>query len=1137
MRFKRFWGARTRSPNPEPKRKGLAIATTAALVLGLNFSLPAGVLADDETADNADPVVATEVVGEATTEAVTDEATEETPAPEVEAPKEAAPAPAPEASDKDAVETDTAPTEAEASTPEAPATETEAEETVEVMADAQCQVVEHNQWANLAGAWQNGNLNGNNSAYAEGDWVPRRAIVDIQTPGEPATVVVQIDKIVNGKYAFDALRVDSGATIIGIQNNGATINYTLQFAADTAGPHTILFSTHIASELDYGPGMGAGSINGSPYHTRIIELSCGNVGQQDRSMKSDAVKAGNITIVKKADPADGTKFNFALTSPYASTSDIYLADGESVTYRVGVGEATVTENVPAGWELYDVSCVGGAGATYNGSTATVPVADGDNWVCTFTNMLPKYEDLVVTKTATASYTAKFNWGIEKTAEPASTIVMPGGSALIAYTVKVSELGIDYSAAQVTGQISIENPNGVAIEIVDVTDAVDNGGTCTLTAPTSVPALSTVSVNYTCTYPDGAIPADGTNTATVSYKPLYGMSDSPAVATAPVLFTEATVTEIDKTVTIKDNKFTFDPEWTLTYGDADNVYEKTYEVNVPAPEGAEDGRCYKVVNVASVWGDLPDNPIVEDDATVEICVEADLTGIKSLSPSLTRTYDWDIEKTLVEDSVVIDPETGKGTADYSIVVTPGEFTDSDFALTGWIRVTNPNDWTVDYKVSDTFVGADGETYTCTIEGEPFQEGSLGKGGFTEFEYSCDLPADFVGAAGDKNTVTVEWGDGKSTTSEFAVDWWEDLNTDITEVHKEIVVKDYFNGADDGVIVHPDATLQWRDGEPYTFTYTGEFQIDPGTCEVVNNLVKIEGTDWQDHVTDEWCNPADVFGVKSIEPSFTRTYDWDISKSVVKDSVTIDPITGKGSADYKVVVTPGGFVDSDFALTGTLVVMNPNAWDVDYVASDVFIAGDETEIQCSIDGMDEVSGTLPPGTVEDPSIAEFTYECSFPEDFTPSEDDVNTIVVQYGDEDATVSVVPVDWYSDAVDVTEVHGTIEVADYFNGSEEATFVWELEWNADGTPYEKVYTGEFQVDPGTCEVVTNYVEIVGTDWNDMTENEWCLAAPEKPGKPPVKPKPEMPVTGEDSGLLAMLALMSILGGAVGIAATRKRHA
>lgn len=344
------------------------------------------------------------------------------------------------------------------------------------------------------------------------------------------------------------------------------------------GPHTILFSTHIASEPDYGPGMGAGTINGSPYHARTIELSCGNVGQQDRSMKSDAVKAGNITIVKKADSSVGTKVNFTLTSPYASTSDIYLAGGESVTYRVGVGEATLTENVPDGWKLENVSCVGGTGATYNGSTATVPVTNSDNWICTFTNVIQSYEDLVVTKTAQASYTAKFNWGIDKTAEPANEIVMPGGSALIAYTVKVSEMGVDFSAAQVTGQISIENPNDVAIELVDVTDVVDNGGTCTLTARTSVPTLLTVNVDYTCTYPDGKIPADGTNTSTVSYERLNGMSESPAVATAPALFTDAAVTEIDKTVTIKDNKFTFDPEWTLAYGDPNNVYEKTYEGN-------------------------------------------------------------------------------------------------------------------------------------------------------------------------------------------------------------------------------------------------------------------------------------------------------------------------------------------------------------------------------------------------------------------------------------------------------------------------------------------------------------------------------------------------------------------------------
>src|SRR4029079_17122762 len=48
---------------------------------------------------------------------------------------------------------------------------------------------------------------------------------------------------------------------------------TISFTANTAtDPIVISWGGHIASSVDWGAGEAAGGINGSPYHTRLIDL-------------------------------------------------------------------------------------------------------------------------------------------------------------------------------------------------------------------------------------------------------------------------------------------------------------------------------------------------------------------------------------------------------------------------------------------------------------------------------------------------------------------------------------------------------------------------------------------------------------------------------------------------------------------------------------------------------------------------------------------------------------------------------------------------------------------------------------------------------------------------------------------------
>ena len=98
-----------------------------------------------------------------------------------------------------------------------------------------------------------------------------------------------------------------------------------------------------------------------------------------------------------------------------------------------------------------------------------------------------------------------------------------------------------------------NPNDWDAITADVTDAVDNGGACTVTNGTavSIPADSSVTLDYSCTYASAPNPSAGVNTAVATRN--ASASPTPhASATGTAGFTfDTPTTEIDKNVTVAD----------------------------------------------------------------------------------------------------------------------------------------------------------------------------------------------------------------------------------------------------------------------------------------------------------------------------------------------------------------------------------------------------------------------------------------------------------------------------------------------------------------------------------------------------------------------------------------------------------
>lgn len=111
----------------------------------------------------------------------------------------------------------------------------------------------------------------------------------------------------------------------------------------------------------------------------------------------------SITIIKDADPADGTDFTFdfeeegdeessAAQVPFV-LDDAVPDDGDGVTNsmtfdNLDPGQYIVTEMVPEDWELEDIECTGGTEIGFVINGVSILLEPGDAVVCTFLNTQP-----------------------------------------------------------------------------------------------------------------------------------------------------------------------------------------------------------------------------------------------------------------------------------------------------------------------------------------------------------------------------------------------------------------------------------------------------------------------------------------------------------------------------------------------------------------------------------------------------------------------------------------------------------------------------------------------------------------------------------------------------------------------------
>ena len=261
------------------------------------------------------------------------------------------------------------------------------------------------------------------------------------------------------------------------------------------------------------------------------------------------------------------------------------------------------------------------------------------------------EDLQVSKNATPGFTRTYSWSIAKSASPNQFVQPAGSKATANYTVTVTQTGYTDSGWQASGMITLTNPNDFFdFTGVNVSDAVDDGGLCSVTdgSDVTVPASSSVKLPYTCTYSSQpAYGATATNTATATWDgSTLATPDSTANGHATFTFNDGTSgnpSPVNNCVTVTDTNVTT-PLGTDCYGTNPTVQTYTYSLSFTAPAGT----CQTFPNTASLSTGQE-----RQRGSVKVCGTQDLKVTKNATPGFTRTFTWSITKganpTLIEQA--------------------------------------------------------------------------------------------------------------------------------------------------------------------------------------------------------------------------------------------------------------------------------------------------------------------------------------------------------------------------------------------------------------------------------------------------------------------------------------------------------
>jgi uncharacterized repeat protein (TIGR01451 family) len=467
---------------------------------------------------------------------------------------------------------------------------------------------------------------------------------------------------------------------------------------------------------------------------------------------------------------------------------------------------------------------------------------------------------------------------------------------------------------------------------------------------------------------------------------------------------------------------------------------TITVNVTVNGSAVDeGECADVDNEATVTGD-EDTSDNTDTGQVTACA---LTVEKTADTSYDRTFDWTIDKSVnPETADLFDGQTAD--FDYNIDVTKSAPSDSNFAVSGDITITNPADIAADISdITDTISGGFGEvTVDC--------------GGATSVPANDSLVCTYGADLPNKNDRTND-----VAVTAYGVEY--DASADITWGDPDNVTNNS-DSVDDTINDGDFGPFSTSTSHQYTETYdcSGvEYDEDGvGTKTIDNTATLVNDGDSDDASVTITCYRLSVD--KTADTSFGRNFDWMIDKSA--DQTDLLLAEGQSfNVNYTVTVTPSDPTDANFAVSGDITITNPAP-----------MAADITSIVDTISGGVGVVSVDCGGETSVPANSDLvcTYSSALP-DGSDLENDV--AVTAYGVEyDASADITfgdPTDTTGDCVDVTDdVFGDLGSVCVGDPAEDFTFEYSVDVGQD-------LCGEYDL-PNVASFLANDGDTGSDDWS-----------------------------------------------------------
>jgi len=357
-------------------------------------------------------------------------------------------------------------------------------------------------------------------------------------------------------------------------------------------------------------------------------------------------------------------------------------------------------------------------------------------------------------------------------------------------------------------------------------------------------------------------------------------------------------------------------------DTATVTIKVKALSSAIPAGT-DAACANVVNTGSVstTGEVStgDN---SDTGTVSVCR---LAASKTASTSLTRTYNWSVEKSATPTSKsMFDGDTQA--VHWPITVTNTGSTDSNWAVSGSITVTNPSSSAATINsISDVLTVALNATVTCP---GGFPATVPAKSGGTNGTLVCTYSRSLPDGTDRTNTATAtqqnyDYSSGSAvasgTTDYSGTAPVSFASPTVNDVNKTVTLKDSLEGAAETTvgadITAPTSPVNRSIDSSYTCPAGGGKHTNVANLYRSGTSVLLATDDADTTIT---CYQLNV--TKTATTALTKTHHWSVTKDVTPTSKSM--FNGDSqTVDWSIHVHYDGATDSGFGVSGSITIHNP------------------------------------------------------------------------------------------------------------------------------------------------------------------------------------------------------------------------